>query len=112
MPPTRPVEADDDSFVTAVDSPRTVLVEFWAPWCAPCQTVAPAIEQLVRESAGQLKVVTVNVDDAPAVSKRFAIHAVPTLVLLQEGREVARRTGVLPATAVSRWLGCLPQAAA
>jgi thioredoxin 2 len=113
MPPqTGPVEADDDSFITAIDGALPVLVEFWAPWCGPCQTVAPAVEQVVTESAGQLKVVTVNVDNAPAVTQRFAIHAVPTLVLLNQGREVARRIGVLPATAVARWLGCLPQAAA
>jgi thioredoxin 2 len=100
------VAADDDSFWAAANTPQPVLVEFWAPWCRPCRPIQPAVEQAAREFAGRLTVVAVNIDAAPAIARRFDVKAIPTLLLLRGGREVARRTGVVPPSATARWLAC------
>jgi thioredoxin 2 len=63
-------------------SPIPVLIDFWAPWCAPCQIVAPAVERLSEELAGQMKVAKLNTDLAPALQERFGIRGIPTLVLM------------------------------
>ena len=105
-------DADDDSFADAVTGPLAVLVELWAPWCMPCRLVGPVVEQSASEFAGRLKVVRVNVDDAPAVAQRPDVLSVPTLVAVYHGREVARRVGALPAAVLGGWLeGALPVAA-
>ena len=83
-----------------------------APWCEPCRQLGLTVEQAASDFAGRLKVVTVNVDDAPAVAQRLGVQSVPTLVVLHHGREVARRVGALPAAALNDWLGAVLQAAA
>ena len=70
-----------------------VLVDLWAPWCGPCRMVSPALEQLARERAGTLKLVKVNVDTAPQISQRFDVQAVPTLLITDGGKVLARRAG-------------------
>ena len=81
-----------------------VLVDLWATWCGPCRTVSPALEQLARERAGALKLVKVDVDAAPAVSQRFAVRAVPTLLLMRDGRVLARQSGAAPLPALRSWV--------
>ena len=99
------VEVDQDSFAEAAEqSPLPVLVDFWAPWCGPCRIVAPAVEQLSRELAGRLKVVKVNTDLAPHLGARFGVRGIPTLVLMEGGREVDRVTGALNASSLRSWL--------
>jgi thioredoxin 2 len=98
-------DAGDDSFAEIAEaSAIPVLVDLWAPWCGPCRMVSPALEQLARERAGQLKLVKVNVDDAPNLSRRFSAQAIPTLVLMVGGREVARQVGAAPEHALRNWL--------
>src|ERR1700688_3542272 len=65
-----------DFSAVAEKSPIPVLIDFWAPWCAPCRIVAPAVEQLSQERAGELKVVKVNTDLAPALRERFGIRGI------------------------------------
>ena len=111
-PPPWLVEADDDTFDAAVAGPLPVLIDLSAPWCEPCRQLGLTVEQAATDFAGRLKVVTVNVDDAPAVAQRLGVQVVPTLVVLHHGREVARRVGALPAAALNDWLGAVLQAAA
>ena len=92
--------------------PLPVLVYLSAPWCEPCRLLGLTVEQAASEFAGRLKVVTVNVDDAPAAAQRLGVQVVPTLVVLHHGREVARRVGALPAAALNNWLGAVLQTAA
>jgi len=73
-----------------------VLVDLWAPWCAPCRAIAPVLEQLAKEFAGRLKVVKVNVDENPATAQRFQAFSIPTLVVIKNGRVVDRIVGALP----------------
>ncbi|MEW6470961.1 MAG: thioredoxin [Actinomycetota bacterium] len=97
------VNADGGDFdAVAAQSPVPVLVDLWAPWCGPCRMVAPAVEQVARDLAGRLKVVKVNIDEAPAVAGRYSVQAVPTLLVLDGSREVARQVGAPPSPAALR----------
>lgn len=99
------VNAADDSFAAVAEQSKTpVVVDLWAPWCGPCRTVAPALEQVARDLAGKIKLVKVNVDAAPALSQRFQVQAVPTLMILDGGRVVARQSGAAPPAALRRWV--------
>jgi thioredoxin 2 len=98
-------EADDSSFAVVADAAGLpVLVDVWAPWCGPCRMVSPVLETLARERAGQLKLVKVNADLAPEVSRRFEVQAIPTLVLMRDGQVIDRQIGAAPAVALRSWL--------
>jgi len=94
-------DADFDQVAGA--SPLPVLVDLWAPWCGPCRAVAPGVEGAARQLAGRLKVVKVNVDQAPAVSARFGAQSIPLLLVLRQGKVVDRELGAVPPDALLRW---------
>ena len=99
------VEVGSSDFDAAIaESSIPVLVDLWAPWCGPCKMIAPALEQLSRERAGSLRVLKLNVDEAPDVSERLGVRGIPTMVLYDKGTEVARQVGALPANAIGQWL--------
>lgn len=99
------VDADDSTFASVAEqSGIPVLVDLWAPWCGPCRQLSPALEQVAHELAGTVKLVKVNVDDAPGLSRRFQIQAVPTLLLIRGGRVIDRRMGAAPAPVLRRWV--------
>jgi len=93
-------------YIATQDKP--VLADFWADWCGPCRMMHPVLEQLAKEWKGKATVVKVNSDEQPALASRFGIHSLPTLILFQNGREVHRVSGALPAAALkaefSRWV--------
>jgi thioredoxin 2 len=98
-------DAHDDDFGDIADrSKLPVLVDLWAPWCGPCRMVSPALEQLARSFAGRVKLVKVNVDEAPTLSQRFDARSIPTLLLLRDGNVVARQIGAAPESALRTWL--------
>lgn len=98
------VPASDADFDAVADTSLPVLVDLWAPWCGPCRMIAPVLETLARERAGQIKVAKVNVDENPRLASRFAALSIPTLVLLREGHEVSRQVGALPAPHLRAWI--------
>lgn len=106
------VDASDTDFADVAEkSPVPVLVDLWAPWCGPCRTVSPALEQLASEKAGALKLVKVNVDNAPQVSSRFQVQAVPTLMITRGEQVLDRRAGAAPVAELRDWLDhVLPRA--
>ena len=95
--------AGDDDFERVTATSLPVLVDLWAPWCGPCRVVAPGVERAAQELAGRLKAVKVNVDEAPRVAERFGVQGIPTLLVLRQGREVARQVGAVPPPALVRW---------
>lgn len=90
------VEAGDADFDAAVTTSMLVLVDLWAPWCGPCRMVAPILEKLSREFAGRLKVVKVDVDQAPLLAQRYRAQSIPMLLLLLDQRVVETVIGAQP----------------
>jgi thioredoxin 2 len=97
--------AGDDDFGEIVDAASVpVLVDLWAPWCGPCRMVSPALERLAHEFAGRVKLVKVNVDEAPKLSQRFGVQSIPMLLLMHHGRVAAEQIGAPPEPALRTWL--------
>ncbi len=99
------IEITDANFENEVlKSELPVLVDFWAPWCAPCRFIAPVVEEIAKEYAGKLKVGRLNVDENPEVSARYGIRAIPTLILFKNGESVAQTMGAQPKEALKEFI--------
>jgi thioredoxin 2 len=98
------VETSPEGFDEEIKASVPVLVDFWAPWCGPCRMVSPLVERVGRENAGRLKVVKLNVDEAPAISERYSIRGIPLLVIFRHGTEVDRLIGAAPYERLREWL--------
>src|ERR671926_713562 len=98
-------EVNDSDFESQVlNSDRPVLVDFWAQWCAPCRMLAPTVEAVAQSYEGKATVVKLNVDDNPAVSQRYGIKGIPTLILFKNGKEEERVVGATSKEAISRMI--------
>ena len=101
------VPADASNFEEEATTSVPVVVDLWAPWCVPCQMIAPALADFAAAHAGQVKVVKVNIDEDPGLGARFHARSIPLLVVLREGHEVDRITGAVSRQALESRLAPL-----
>jgi thioredoxin 2 len=100
-----PVALDESSFDThASRSDIPLVIDFWAPWCAPCRTMAPAFAQVARQMEPQIRFGKVNTEEQQALAARFGIRSIPTLAVFRDGREMARQAGAMDSGALARWI--------
>ena len=91
------MELQDTSFASEVEAAEgMVVVDFWAPWCAPCRMVAPIIEDLAEEYDGKVRFAKVNVDESPGVASRYGIRSIPTIGIFRNGEAVNGVVGAVP----------------
>jgi thioredoxin 2 len=87
----------------AVRSNVPLLVDFWAPWCGPCLSMAPQFEAAAKALEPRMRLAKVDTEAEPALGARFGIRSIPTMILLRSGREIARQSGAMGAEQIARW---------
>jgi thioredoxin 2 len=101
-PPVELTTASFNRHIARNDIP--VLVDFWAPWCGPCRTMAPAYEQAASLMEPEVRFAKLNTEDEQMIGANHGIRNIPTMVLFREGREVGRQSGAMMASAIVRWV--------
>jgi thioredoxin 2 len=93
----RPIHLDDESFARVVaESQVPVIVDFWAAWCGPCKMMAPAVDQLAANFTGRAIVAKLDTDASPETSMAFNVRGIPTSIVFDAGKEIARQSGAVP----------------
>lgn len=92
-----PIHVTDAAFQKAVlESKLPVIVDFWAPWCAPCRMVAPILDKLAKEYAGKLIVAKVNTDENAQYAQRYGVQGIPTMLFIANGKVLHQQVGAMP----------------
>lgn len=90
--------------IEALQEKDTVLIDFWATWCAPCRMLSPIVDEIAIEAPKGVKVCKVNIDEQPELAQQFNVMTIPTLVVLKEGKRVASSIGAQPKKAILKMI--------
>ncbi|WP_417688392.1 thioredoxin [Roseibium sp.] len=95
----------DASFENDVlNSSEPVVVDFWAEWCGPCKMIAPALEELSDELAGQVKIAKINIDENQDAAMKYGVRSIPMLILFKDGEPMATQVGAAPKGKLADWI--------
>lgn len=101
----KPIEMNGQQFTRALQkTDQPLVVDFWAPWCGPCQGFAPTFAKAAAEFEPQARFIKINTENEQQVASQFAIRSIPTLAIFQSGKEVTRMAGAMDYTNFSQWL--------
>lgn len=93
----KPIHVTDDTFKQEVIENKTLtVVDFWAEWCGPCRLIAPVLDELSAEFAGDVKFTKLNVDENPQTAMAFSVRSIPTLIVFNNGKPINRIIGYMP----------------
>jgi thioredoxin 1 len=95
--------------VEVLKSDIPVLVDFWAPWCGPCKSIAPVLEELAKEFDGKVKIAKVNVDNNQSLAREYQVMSIPNLVFFKEGKKVDQLIGFLPKPELAKKLNAIAE---
>jgi len=99
------INVTDDSFKADVlESSKPVLVDFWAEWCGPCKMIAPALEEISEELAGQVTIAKMDIMENTGVPGEIGVQSIPLMVLFKDGKAVAQKLGAAPKGQLKSWL--------
>jgi len=105
VPPSKKIKTLNNKNYKTVIRNGTVLVDFWAPWCAPCKMIAPSLNEIAEEESDRVTIAKVNVDQNKALAEKYQIRNIPTLIVFKNGKEEKRIMGVKPKKAILKELG-------
>ena len=101
----KPVAVTDSNFDTEVlRGSGPVLVDFWAEWCGPCRMLAPFLEDLAEDMAGEVTVAKINIDENPQTPMKYGVRGIPTVILFKDGQVAATKIGALPKSKLYEWV--------
>jgi len=96
--------SDKDFETEVLKASGPVLVDFWAEWCGPCRALGPSIDALASEKGGAVKVVKVNIDEAPNAPAKYGVRSIPTLLIFKNGEVVAQTVGSMAKSDLFKWV--------
>ncbi len=99
------VNVEDGNFEAEVLLSSTpVLVDFWAPWCGPCKMIAPSLDEISEEMAGEVKVAKLDIDSNQQIAMKYGVRSIPTMILFKDGQPAATLAGALPKGKIADWI--------
>ncbi|WP_024277727.1 thioredoxin [Xanthobacter sp. 126] len=96
--------SDADFEAEVLKANGSVVVDFWAEWCGPCKTIAPALDEIAREMGDKVKIVKMNIDEAPQTATEYGVMSIPTLMIFKCGEVAARQAGAAPKAKLYQWI--------
>jgi thioredoxin 1 len=104
LPMSHAIALSAEEFDGFTTDPSLVLVDFWAPWCAPCRALSPTIDALNKQFDGRVRIGKLDIDQAPAIAMRLGVRGIPTLVLFKDGKPIDQKLGPQSKNALVQWL--------